>query len=453
MLLKTSLFGHTYQFKDIKEVLGKANEERSGDRLVGLCAGSSMERVAAKQVLASLKVADLRNNPVVPYEKDEVTKIDQDMVNERVFAEFSNWTIGDLREWILSDKTEAEHVRRLSRGLTAEVIAGVAKIMSNLDLIYGASKVRVQTHCNTTIGKPGTLSVRLQPNHPTDDLEGVTATIFEGLSYGVGDAVIGINPVDDTVDNVVAIMNRFHEIKTKFSIPTQTCVLAHITTQMEALKKGAPSDLFFQSIAGTEKGNRAFGISKELMDEALDLIRTRGTANGPNLMYMETGQGSECSANADFGADQVTLEARCYAFAKRYSPFLVNTVVGFIGPEYLYNSKQLIRAGLEDHFMGKLTGLSMGCDACYTNHMEADQNDIENLAVLLSSAGCNYFMGIPHGDDVMLNYQSTGFHDTATLRSILGLSPIPEFEKWLEKMGLWEDGKLTDRAGDASIFF
>ena len=452
MILKTRLYGRTYQFSDVKEVLGKANEERSGDRLIGLCAESAMERVAAKYLLSSMTVADLRNNPAVPYEEDEVTRIDQDLVNETVYGEFKNMTIGELREWLLSDEAEPETIRRLSRGLTAEVIAGVAKLMSNLDLITAARRVRVETHCNTTVGRPGTIAVRLQPNHPADDLDGVTASLYEGLSYGVGDAVIGINPVDDTVDNIGAILRRFHEIKTKYEIPTQTCALAHVTTQMEAVRKGAPVDLFFQSIAGSEKGNRAFGISMELIDEAAELIRSRGTGNGPNLFYMETGQGSETSADANNGADQVTMEARCYAFAKRYSPFLVNTVVGFIGPEYLYNSKQVTRAGLEDHFMGKLTGLSMGCDACYTNHMEADQNDIENLAVLLSAAGCNYFMGIPHGDDVMLNYQSTGYHEAATLRGLLGCTPVPEFEKWMEKMGLWENGRLTARAGDPSIF-
>lgn len=452
MFLKTKLYGHTYEFSSIKEVLGKANEMRSGDRLIGIAAETSMERVAAKVVLANMTVADLRNNPVVPYESDEVTRINQDMVDESIYNEFKNKTISELREWILSDGTSSEEVGRLGRGLTAEVIAGVAKLMSNLDLICGAAKIHVQAHCNTTIGMPGTLGVRLQPNHPTDDLDGVTASIYEGLSYGCGDAVIGINPVDDTVDNIIAILDRFHEIKTKFSIPTQTCALAHVTTQMEAVRRGAKVDLFFQSIAGSEKGNRAFGISKDMMDEALELIRSKGTGAGPNYMYLETGQGSECSADANFGADQVTLEARCYAFGRRYSPFLVNTVVGFIGPEYLYNSKQVIRAGLEDHFMGKLSGVPMGCDACYTNHMEADQNDIENLAVLLSAAGCNYFMGIPHGDDVMLNYQTTGFHDMASVRSVLHLRPVHEFEQWLEKMGIWKDGKLTAAAGDASIF-
>lgn len=452
MILKTRLAGHVYQFRDVKEVLGKANEERSGDKLVGVCAESVQERVAAKQVLANLTVGDLRNNPVVPYEEDEVTRVIQDAVNERIYDEFKDMPIGELREWILCNETSPEEIRRASRGMTSEVVAGVAKLMSNLDLIYGASKVRVQAHCNTTIGLPGTFSARLQPNHPTDDLDGVTAAVYEGLSYGVGDAVIGINPVDDTVDSVKRLLERFAEIKDRFSIPTQCCVLAHVTTQMEAVRQGAPTDVFFQSVAGSQKGNEAFGIDVKLMDEALDMIRKYGSSNGPNQMYFETGQGSECSSDAHHGVDQVTMEARCYGFAKRYSPFLVNTVVGFIGPEYLYDSKQVVRAGLEDHFMGKLTGISMGCDACYTNHMKADQNDVENLAVLLTAAGCNYFMGIPHGDDPMLNYQCTGFHDTPTLRQLLGLRPIKEFEEWMECMGIWANGRLTPRAGDLSIF-
>lgn len=452
MILKTKLAGNFYQFRDVKEVLGKANEERSGDKLVGVCAETVAERVAAKQVLANLTVGDLRNNPAVPYEEDEVTRVIQDSVNERIYDEFKGMPIGELREWLLSNETSTEDIRRASRGLTSEVVAGVAKLMSNLDLIYCASKIRVQAHCNTTIGLPGTFSARLQPNHPTDDLEGVTAAVYEGLSYGVGDAVIGINPVDDTVDSVKNLLVRFAEIKDRFQIPTQCCVLAHVTTQMEAVRLGAPTDVFFQSIAGSQKGNEAFGISTKMMDEALEMIRKYGASNGPNQMYFETGQGSECSSDAHHGVDQVTMEARCYGFAKRYSPFLVNTVVGFIGPEYLYNSTQVIRAGLEDHFMGKLTGISMGCDACYTNHMKADQNDVENLAVLLSAAGCNYFMGIPHGDDPMLNYQCTSFHDTPTLRQLLGLRPIKEFEAWLEKMGLWENGRLSPRAGDLSVF-
>ena len=452
MILNTRLFKKSYQFKDIKEVLGKANEEKSGDKLVGLCAETVAERVAAKQVLSNLTVADLRNNPVVPYESDEVTRVIQDGLNERIYDEIKGVQIGELREWILSNETAPEEIKRASRGMTSEVIAGVTKLMSNLDLMYGASKLRVLAHCNTTIGVPGTLSARLQPNHPTDDLEGVTASLYEGLSYGVGDAVIGLNPVDDTADNVKRLLCRFAEVKEKFEIPTQCCVLAHVTTQMDAVAKGAPTDMFFQSIAGSQKGNEAFGVTTQLLDEAHDMIRKYGASNGPNQMYFETGQGSESSSDANFGADQVTMEARCYGYARRYSPFLVNTVVGFIGPEYLYDSKQITRAGLEDHFMGKLTGISMGCDACYTNHVKADQNDIENLAVLLTSAGCNYFMGIPHGDDVMLNYQCTGYHDTPSLRQLLNLRPIKEFEAWMKKMGIWENGRLTPKAGDLSIF-
>ncbi|MDR3048930.1 MAG: ethanolamine ammonia-lyase subunit EutB [Elusimicrobiota bacterium] len=452
MILKTKLFGKVYQFKDVKDVLAKANEDRSGDHLAGVAASSMAERVAAKQVLANLKISDLRENPVVSYESDEVTRIIQDAVNEPIYNEIKNWSMAEFREWLLSDNSDTESIRRISRGITSEVVAGVAKLMTNMDLIYAAKKMRVTAHCNTTIGRAGTLGIRLQPNDPTDNLEGITASLYEGLSYGAGDAVIGLNPVEGTADNTKAILERFNEVKHKFEIPTQICVLAHVTDQMAAIRKGAPTDLIFQSIAGSEKGNSAFGITQAIMDEAYDLALHQGTAVGPNVMYFETGQGSELSSDAHHGADQVVMEARCYGFAKRYSPFLVNTVVGFIGPEYLYDSKQITRAGLEDHFMGKLTGISMGCDACYTNHAKADQNDIENLAILLSSAGCNYFMGIPHGDDVMLNYQCTSYHDAPSLRQLLGLSPIPEFAKWLEKMGIWENGRLTERAGDASIF-
>ena len=452
MVLKTKLFGKTYQFKDVKEVLAKANEQKSGDNLAGIGAESAQERVAAKVVLSHLTVADLRNNPVVPYEIDEVTRIIQDAVNEKIYGEVKNWTISELREWILNEKTTGADIRRISRGLTSEVVAGVAKLMSNLDLVYGARKIIVTAHANTTIGEPGRLAFRLQPNHPTDDINGVVASIFEGLSYGVGDALIGLNPVDDTVGNISKILHKFEEIKQKYEIPTQACTLAHVTTQMEAIRKGAPTDLIFQSIAGSQKSNEAFGITADMLDEARQLVLTQGTSTGPNVMYFETGQGAELSSDGHFGADQVTMEARCYGFAKRYQPFMVNTVVGFIGPEYLYDSKQVIRAGLEDHFMGKLTGISMGCDACYTNHMKADQNDIENLAVLLSSAGCNYFMGIPHGDDVMLNYQCTGYHDAGALRELLGKRPIAEFETWLEKWGFMENGILSKKAGDASVF-
>ena len=452
MILKTKLFGHVYEFKSIREVMAKANEEKSGDKLAGIAAETAEERVAAKVVLSNLTLNDLRNCPAVPYEEDEVTRIIQDSVNETIFNEYKNMTVAEFREWLLDTQTTPDMIRRASRGLTSEIVAGVCKLMSNLDLIYAAKKMRVTAHCNTTIGLPGTLSCRLQPNHPTDDPDGIMASLLEGLTFGAGDAVLGLNPVDDSVESVRRVLDRFQEIKTRWDIPTQICVLAHVTTQTEAANKfGAPLDLMFQSIAGSQKGNEAFGLNAAMLDEGRATMLSRGTCTGPNVMYFETGQGSELSSEAHHGADQVVMEARCYGFAKRFQPFLVNTVVGFIGPEYLYNSKQVIRAGLEDHFMGKLTGIPMGCDACYTNHMKADQNDIEDLAVLLTAAGCNYFMGIPHGDDVMLNYQTTGFHETAALRELYGLTAIPPFQAWLEKMGFVEDGKLTELAGDASV--
>ena len=450
MKLKTTLSGKTYQFRDVKQVLAKANEEKSGDRLAGLAAASAQERVAAKVVLAEMTLADLRENPAVPYEQDEVTRIIQDDLNERVYDEIRGWTVSDLREWLLAETTSGGDIRRISRGLTSEMIAAAAKLMSNLDLIYAARKITVTAHCNTTIGLPGTLSCRLQPNHTTDDPNGITASVLEGLSFGAGDAVIGLNPVTDSPEQTGKILRRFQEIKEHWHIPTQICVLAHVTAQMKAVRAGAPADLIFQSIAGSEAGNAAFGFGAALMAEARDLLLREGTAQGPNVLYFETGQGSELSSGAHFDTDQVTMEARCYGFARHFSPFLVNTVVGFIGPEYLYDARQVTRAGLEDHFMGKLSGVPMGCDCCYTNHMKADQNDIENLAALLTMAGCNYFMGIPHGDDIMLNYQTTGFRDTAALRELTGKTAIPEFQRWLEAMGFVENGRLTAKAGDGS---
>ncbi len=450
MKLKTLLLGKTYGFRDVKDVLAKANEEKSGDRLAGVAAENAEERVAAKVVLSELLLSDLRENPVVPYEEDEVTRIIQDDVNEKIYAQIKGWTVAQFRHWLLSENTTTSDIARIRRGLTSEMVAGVCKLMSNLDLIVAAKKMPVTAHCNTTIGLPGTLSCRLQPNHPTDDLDGILASTVEGLSFGAGDAVIGLNPAGDSADRCKRILELFQEIKERHQIPTQTCVLAHVTTQMQAMEQGAPADLIFQSIAGSEKGNAAFGFDGKLMEQARQLALHQGTAEGPNVLYFETGQGSELSSEAHFGADQVTMEARCYGFAKRFQPFLVNTVVGFIGPEYLYDARQVIRAGLEDHFMGKLTGVPMGCDACYTNHMKADQNDIENLAALLTSAGCNYFMGIAHGDDVMLNYQTTGFRETATLRELYGLSAIAPFQNWLEKMGFVENGRLTAKAGDGS---
>ena len=451
MVLSTKLFGKTYVFRNIKAALAKANEEKTGDQLAGLAAESAQERVAAKVVVANLLLSDLRENPAVPYEQDEVTRIIQDDLNESEYRKIRGWTVSELREYILAEETTGDDLRRLSRGLTAEMVAAVTKLMSNLDLIYAAQKIRVTAHCNTTIGLPGTLSCRLQPNHTTDDPEGILASTLEGLTFGAGDAVIGLNPVTDSAQRVKEVLERFQEVKERWCIPTQTCVLAHVTTQMAALQQGAPADLIFQSIAGSQKGNEAFGFSAKTLDEARTMALSKGTAEGPNVMYFETGQGSETPFAARRATDQVTMEARCYGFAKRFSPFLVNTVVGFIGPEYLYDARQVTRAGLEDHFMGKLTGLPMGCDACYTNHMKADQNDIENLATLLTAAGCNYFMGIPHGDDVMLNYQTTGFRETAALREIFGLTATPPFQAWLEKMGFVENGRLTAKAGDGSV--
>ena len=452
MKLATVLSGQAFIFRSLKEVLAKANELKSGDVLAGVAASSDLERIAAKEVLSQLLLSDLRNHPVVPYEEDEVTRINQDGIDETVYQRIKNWTVAELREYILSHETTEDDIHLLSKGLTSEMVAAVCKLMTNMDLVYGASKVRVPAHCNTTIGLRGTLATRLQPNHSTDNVEGITASLFEGLSYGCGDALIGLNPVNDTVSSLSEVLKRFDEVKNRFEIPTQICVLGHITTQIEAVKNGAPADMIFQSIAGSEKGNRAFGFIAETVEEAMALLKEKGTGEGPDVMYFETGQGSELSSDAHYGADQVTMEARCYGFARAYHPFMVNTVVGFIGPEYLYDSRQVIRAGLEDHFMGKLTGIPMGCDCCYTNHMQADQNDIENLSMLLASAGVNYILGVPTSDDVMLNYQTNAYHDVSTIREILGLRPIKEFDQWLEKMGISENGKLTKYAGDPTLF-
>ena len=376
MKLCTVLSGQFFSFKSIKEVLAKANELKSGDVLAGIAAASDIERIAAKEVLSCLLLEDLRENPVVAYEDDEVTRINQDSIDSAVYEKIRRWTVADLREYILSYETTEDDIRLLSRGLTSEMVAAVCKLMTNMDLVYAANKVRVPATCNTTIGLRGTLATRLQPNHSTDNVEGITASLFEGLSYGCGDALIGLNPVNDTVASLSEVLKRFDEVKRRFEIPTQICVLGHITTQIEAVKKGTPTDMIFQSIAGSEKGNQAFGFRADTVREAMALLSEKGTSKGPDVMYFETGQGSELSSDAHYGADQVTMEARCYGFAREFHPFMVNTVVGFIGPEYLYDSRQVIRAGLEDHFMAKLTGVPMGCDCCYTNHMMADQNMI-----------------------------------------------------------------------------
>lgn len=452
MKLSTVLSGQSFSFKSVKEVMSKANELKSGDVLAGIAASSDLERVAAKEVLSELLLSDLRENPAVPYEDDEVTRLNQDSLDMGVYEKIRRWSVSQLREYILSHETDEKDIRLLGRGLTSEMVAAVCKLMSNMDLVYGAGKVRVPATCNTTIGLRGTLATRLQPNHSTDNVEGITASLFEGLSYGCGDALIGLNPVNDTVSSLSEVLKRFDEVKKRFEIPTQICVLGHITTQIEAVKRGAPTDMIFQSIAGSEKGNSAFGFSSETVREAMALLKEKGTAKGPDVMYFETGQGSELSSDAHYGADQVTMEARCYGFAREFHPFMVNTVVGFIGPEYLYDSRQVIRAGLEDHFMAKLTGIPMGCDCCYTNHMMADQNDIENLSLLLAASGVNYILGVPTSDDVMLNYQTNAYHDVSAIREILGLRPIREFELWLEKMGISENGRLTKYAGDPTIF-
>ncbi|ANY68467.1 ethanolamine ammonia-lyase [Paenibacillus sp. BIHB 4019] len=452
MKLSVTLKGRTYSFHNLKEVLAKANEEKSGDRLAGIAAADAAERVAAKYVLSELRLADIRENPLLCPDKDEVSRLIEEELAEDVYQAFSGYTVGELREYLLRSDTTGSELLRVGSGLTSEMIASVCKLMSNLDLIQAASRMEILTTCRTTIGYKGTLASRAQPNHPSDHVGGMKASLFEALSYGIGDAVIGINPVTDAVENMKSLLYATKEVIDRWTIPTQNCVLAHITTQMRAVEEGAPADMLFQSLAGTEEGNRGFGIDLALLEEADALIRARGTAEGPNRWYFETGQGSELSSESHFGIDQVTLEARCYGLAKRFNPFIVNTVVGFIGPEYLYDSKQVIRAGLEDHFMAKLHGLPMGCDICYTNHMQADQNDMDNLSILLASAGVSFVIGVPLADDCMLNYQSLSYHDIATVRETLRMKPAPAFEGWLESVGVMRGGRLTAEAGDAIRF-
>lgn len=452
MILKTMLYSKMYSFSSVKEVLAKANERKSGDTLAGLGADSDLERVAAKVVLADMTVGEITENPVVPYDEDSVTRIILDDLDRDIYEKVKGVTIGDLRELILDNCRTSEELLTLSKGLSSEVIAAVCKLMSNLDLMYASSKFEITAHCNTTIGRRGTFSSRLQPNHPTDSVKGVTSSLLEGLSYGIGDALFGLNPAVDTEESTVDILNLFNDVKTRLEIPTQICVLSHITTQMKALGHGAPMDLCFQSIAGSEKSLASFGVDTGLLAEANDMMKELSTAQGPNYMYFETGQGSELSSSGHNGADQQTMECRCYGLARHYNPFLVNTVVGFIGPEYIYDTKELIRSALEDVFCGHMHGLPMGCDICYTNHMKADQNDVDSLLVMLASSGCHYVMGVPEGDDIMLMYQSTGYHDIAAVREMLNKRPIAEFDSWLEKHGITENGKLTSLAGDPTLF-
>jgi ethanolamine ammonia-lyase large subunit len=431
------------RFPDLKTLLATATPARSGDELAGIAAGSAEERVAAQMELADAPLRQFLSNPIIPYETDEVTRLICDSHDAAAFAPVAHLTVGEFREWLLAEETTGDTLASVAPGVTPEMAAAVSKIMRVQDLIAVAAKRRVITRFRDTIGLPGRLSTRLQPNHPTDDPRGIAASVLDGLLYASGDAVIGVNPASDDAGTVERLLRMLDRVREALDIPTQMCVLAHLTTQMEALRRGAPIDLVFQSIAGTEAANRAFGIGIAMLDEAAQAARELN--RGANVMYFETGQGSALSANAHHGVDQQTCEARAYALARRYEPLLVNTVVGFIGPEYLFDGKQIVRAGLEDHFCGKLLGLPMGCDVCYTNHAEADQDDMDALLTLLAAAGCNYIMGVPGADDIMLNYQSTSFHDALYLRSLLGLKPAPEFEAWLERMGIL-DGGLRLRA-------
>jgi len=421
----------------LAELLAKASPERSGDQLAGIAALSDEERVAAQMILADVPLSRFLQEPIIPYETDEVTRLITDEHDPKAFAPIANFCVAEFRDWLLSYQTTTEILQQIASGLTPEMVAAVSKLMRNQDLILIAKKCRVVTCFRNTLGLSGRLSVRLQPNHPTDDPQGIVAAVLDGLMYGCGDAVIGINPASDNQATTVRLLKILDELIHRYEIPTQSCVLAHITTQLKAIEKGAPLDLIFQSIAGTEAANSSFGVDLTLLNEAYQagLTLERGSV-GSNLMYFETGQGSCLSADAHYGVDQQTLEARAYAVARKFHPLLVNSVVGFIGPEYLYDGKQIIRAGLEDHFCGKLLGLPMGVDVCYTNHSEADQDDMDNLLTLLGVAGCNYFMGVPGADDIMLNYQSTSFHDSHFLRQLLGLKPAPEFEKWLHNIGI-----------------
>jgi ethanolamine ammonia-lyase large subunit len=461
----------SFQFGSLRELFAKANEEKSGDRLAGIAARTEQERVAAKHALADLTLRQIVDAPLVPPETDDVTRLILETHDREEFKTIQSMTVGELREFILGDETGGDELKRLHWAITPEIAAAVAKLMSNKDLVLAAAKIRVVTRCRNTMGQPGVLGIRLQPNHPADDVAGILLAALDGLLYGCGDAVIGVNPATDSVETVSAILHALNRLIDAYRIPTQACCLAHISTQLAALERGAPVDLLFQSVAGTQKANESFGITLDMLREGRErvlehhknrttspLINTnRNISQKPtaesqkpqancqlppaNCMYFETGQGSALSAEAHHGVDQLTLEARAYGVARVFEPFLVNSVVGFIGPEYLYDERQIIRAGLEDHFMGKLLGLPMGCDVCYTNHAAADQNSADNLLMLLSAAGCNYFMGVPCADDVMLNYQSTSFHDALAMRRLFGLRPAPEFLAWLAEMGIFQAGE------------
>ncbi|MBP7283350.1 MAG: ethanolamine ammonia-lyase subunit EutB [Leptospiraceae bacterium] len=439
-MYKTIVGKKTYQFKNLKTLMAKATPLRSGDLLAGIAASTQEERVAAQIALSEVPLKRFLEEELIPYKKDEVTRLILDSHDKNAFHPIANLSVGEFREFLLSEHTNTKGLQSLQKGITPEMVAAVSKIMRNQDLILVAKKCQVTTKFRNTIGLPNRLSTRLQPNHPTDDPKGILASLLDGLLYGSGDAVIGINPATDNVYNVMELLKILDSIREKYKIPTQTCILTHVTNTIEAINRNAPVDLVFQSIGGTEKTNSSFGVNLSILKEAYEagLSLKRGTV-GQNLMYFETGQGSSLSANANFAVDQQTCEVRAYAVAREFNPLLVNTVVGFIGPEYLYNGKQIVRAGLEDHFSGKLLGLPMGCDICYTNHAEADQDDMDTLLTLLSVAGCTFIMGIPGADDIMLNYQSTSFHDALYVRQVLGLKPAPEFEDWLLNMQILDE--------------
>jgi ethanolamine ammonia-lyase large subunit len=431
-----------FHFSDLRELFAKANEEKSGDQLAGIAARSERERVAAKRKLADITLDEIVRHPLIDPSDDDVTRLILDTFDQEAFRAVASMTVGEFRECLLDDGTADTQLRPLQRAIIPEIAAAVTKLMSNKDLVLGAARIRNVTRCRNTMGETGVLGIRVQPNHPADDIGGILLAAFEGLLYGCGDAVIGVNPATDSVETVTAILVALNRLVEAYEIPTQTCCLAHITTQLAALNRGAPIDLLFQSVAGTEAANRSFGITLNMLrdgrEQVLEHHRQRDVRwAGDHVMYFETGQGSALSAEAHHGVDQLTLEARAYGVARVFHPFLVNSVVGFIGPEYLYDERQIIRAGLEDHFMGKLLGLPMGCDVCYTNHAAADQNSADNLLLLLTAAGCNYFMGVPCSDDVMLNYQSTSYHDALAARRLFHLSPAPEFLAWLQGKGIY----------------
>lgn len=453
MVYQHRIGNFSYTFPDLKTVLAKASPEKSGDQMAGLAATSEQERIAAKLVLADIPLKQFLSEEIIPSEIDSVSRLIQEGFDTKAFQPISHLTVGGFRDWLLSYVTDGEKIKEISPGLTPEMVAAVSKVMANQDLILVASKIRVITKFRNTLGLKGHFSTRLQPNHATDDAKGIMASTIDGLLYGVGDAVIGINPVSDSAETTLRLLEMLEKLRLQYEIPTQSCILSHITTTLELIERKAPVDLIFQSIGGTEATNTSFGFSLNTLDEAYQAGKelNRGSV-GDNLMYFETGQGSAHSANAHHGVDQQTCEVRAYAVARKYQPLLVNTVVGFIGPEYLYDGKQVIRAGLEDHFCGKLMGLPMGCDICYTNHIEADQDDMDNLLTLLGVAGCNFIMGIPGADDVMLNYQSTSFHDQLYIRQVLGLKRAPEFEDWLIKMNLMESsGKMLDVSSGSKL--